>query len=98
MQDAQFEDIPHEDRGHDRRGIVLRGLTSILFMILFSFANSLLGILTVVQWFWMLLSGDRNVALMDFGAAIGRWMAQVADFQAARTDERPFPWSPWPAK
>ena len=98
MQDANFEDIQNDAEKPANRNIWMRGLTSILFMILFSIANSLLGILTVVQFFWMLLTGERNVALMDFGASIGRWMSQVADFQAARTEERPFPWAPWPAE
>lgn len=97
MQDAEFEPIK-TSHTEEPMGIWMRGLTSILFMILFSIAQSLLGVLTLVQWFWMLISGDRNVALQDFGAAIGRWMGQVAAFQAADTDERPFPWADWPAK
>lgn len=101
MQDAPYEHMPHEDPQQERGesgSIWMRGLTSILFMILLNVANSLLGVLTVIQFFWMLITSERNLALKDFGASIGRWMGEVAAFQAAETDERPFPWAPWPAK
>ena len=98
MQDAQFDTFPATEKPAPERRIWTRGLVMLAFVIMFAIAESLLAVLALVQFLWMLLTGDRNRALTDFGAALGRWMSQVASFQAAETEERPFPWAPWPSQ
>jgi hypothetical protein len=72
--------------------IWMRGLFMLIFALFFAFAESLLALMAVVQFFWILFTKDRNVAIADFGKILGKWMRDVADFQTGSTDEKPFPW------
>lgn len=73
-----------------------RGLLMFVFAILFGIAESLLVVMTVIQFLWRAISGAPNVALVDFGAALADWTREVTRFQVMKTDERPFPWGDWP--
>jgi hypothetical protein len=73
----------------------MRGLFMLIFAVFFGFAQTVLGVLALVQFLWMLFAKERNVALADFGESLGRWLARVAAFQTGATDEKPFPWAPW---
>ena len=73
-----------------------RGLFSLAFILLFALAETLLTVLAIVQFGWLLLYRTPNPQLRAFGASLGAWMAQVARFQAAQTEDKPFPWGDWP--
>jgi len=77
-------------------GIWLRGFYMILFAIFFALAETLLGVLALVQFFWMLFKKEKNRAIVDFGRSLGLWMRDVAAFQTGVSDEKPFPWTGWP--
>ena len=69
----------------------------LFFMLALSVAQTVLNALTIVQFFWMLISWDRSHPLARFGAQLAEWIADVVRFQTGATDERPMPWSDWPA-
>ncbi len=73
-----------------------RGLFALIFIVLFAVAETLLTIVAVVQFGWMLFYRAPNARLRDFGVSLGAWMAQVARFQAAQSEDKPFPWADWP--
>lgn len=77
------------------RDIWMRGLLSIVLIVLFELARAVLFLMTVIQWFWMLIQKERNAALQDFGRNLGNWLATTARYQAGASDRLPFPWSPW---
>ena len=70
----------------------LRGLFMLIFAVLVSFAVPILGLLAVVQFFWMLFSGEKNDAVAEFGAHLSQWLADVGRFGTGISDEKPFPW------
>ncbi len=74
--------------------IWMRGLFMLIFALFFALAETLLGVLAVVQFFWILFTKERNKAIADFGQGLGRWLMQVAEFQVGTTEEKPFPWTP----
>lgn len=92
--------VPMADTSHTHETknehIVKRGLLMLLFAILFGIAESLLVVMTLIQFFWTAISGRPNVALVDFGAAMSDWLREVARYQTMKSDDRPFPWGPWP--
>jgi hypothetical protein len=49
-----------------------------------------------VQVGWLLVTGGRNVHLAAFGASLSAWASQVVRFVSCASEERPFPWAPWP--
>lgn len=79
------------------QAIWLRGLWMLLFAMLIALGRTLLGALTVLQFLWLLFTRERNVAIADFGASLAQWFQDVARFQVADTEEKPFPFAPWKA-
>ncbi len=73
-----------------------RGLIMLLLMVCFSVAQWVLYVLAVIQFLWMLIKSERNAFLAQFGHSLGAWLAETAHFLSGATDEKPFPWKPWP--
>jgi len=72
-----------------------RGLYMVIFAVLFALAETVLVVVALVQFFWMVFAKEKNAGLADFGQSLGRWLRQVAEFQTGSTDEKPFPWEKW---
>ena len=53
-----------------------------------------LGLSRIVDW--LLFTREPNNHLARFGNSLVIWLADVARFQTCATDEKPFPWRPWP--
>ena len=68
----------------------------ILFVIAFGVAQMVLNTIAIVQFLWLLFTRKPNNPLVRFGNSLSIWLADVARFQTCATDERPFPWRPWP--
>ncbi len=75
--------------------IWLRGLQMLLFAILFGLAESILLIVALVQFLWMVFTKSRNELLVEFGHDMGVWMKDVSRFQSGASDDKPFPWRKW---
>jgi len=86
-------DEPVSDSPYNRW---LRGLFMLVFLIFFGVAETLLGLLALLQFLWLIVTGRPNDALRRFGASLALWLADAARFQACVTEEKPFPWKPWP--
>ena len=95
MTEADAQTAPLYERSGN---IWMRGLIMIVMAILFGIAETVLFIMAVIQFFWVVFTGNKNEKLSSFGAALGRWVKQVVEFQTMETDERPFPWAPWPGE
>jgi hypothetical protein len=50
----------------------------------------------LVQLVMTATDGASNERLRSFGRAVGRYLAQIADFVTFATEEVPFPFSDWP--
>ncbi len=81
-----------EDGFVRRDSIGERFLYVIVFLILFAIAETLLWLVTVGQFLWMLIYGRPNHQIAEFGARLGVWLKRVALYQSGTTDEKPFPW------
>jgi len=90
------EDTTGTSERRDRRPVWIRGVFMIFFLIAFGIAQGLVGLTALVQFLSLLIGGARNEFLARFGRSMGLWLDQVARFQSAETEERPFPWAPWP--
>ena len=94
-------DLPEPDTGggrglrDDNKDIWMRGLWMLLLALFFGLAETVLLVVAVVQFFWMLFAKEKNRGLADFGADLGKWLHDVALFQSGASEERPFPWGKW---
>ncbi|RVT84064.1 DUF4389 domain-containing protein [Rhodobacteraceae bacterium CCMM004] len=72
----------------------LRLLYSVLIVLMVSLAQSVLTLVTVVQ-FVILLVNNRtpNPRLAEFGTDLGIWMAKAARYLTAASEVKPWPWT-----
>lgn len=83
----QFEP-EHEDN------IWMRLLYMILIAVMINLAQSVLAVVTVIQFVIMLISNKKpNERLADFGTGLGIWIAKAARFQTAASEVKPWPWT-----
>lgn len=84
---------PEDDDGWVRQDEIWeRFLFSIVLMVLFAVAETILWFVTVGQFLWMLFAGRPNPQIAAFGARLGIWVKKAVYYLSGMTDEKPFPW------
>jgi hypothetical protein len=78
------------------RDVWMRGLFMLLFIIGFIIGQWLLNLLAIVQFIWLLAARQPNQFLARFGTTLSIWLADIGRFLTCATDDKPFPWRPWP--
>ena len=78
------------------RDVWMRGLFMLLLIIGFAIGQWLLYVLVVVQFLWLLFTREPNLLLARFGNSLSIWLAEIGQFLSCATDDKPFPWQPWP--
>ncbi len=74
--------------------LILRLVYMVLIAIMISIAQTILGVVTVVQFVIMVLNKKQpNERLADFGTDLGIWIAKAARFQTAASNVKPWPWT-----
>lgn len=75
----------------------LRLLYMVLFAVLLYFAGVVMVVVVVLQFLFALLSGNPNNNLRKFGESLSRYIFQALQFLTYSREEKPFPFSDWPA-
>jgi len=70
----------------------------VLFCIVFSFTDILIAFIAIVQSVLAVASGEPSQTLKRFGAELGIYLKQIADFVSFESEEKPFPFADWPSK
>ena len=79
------------------RKLWVRGLLMILLAAAFPLAASLLAFIAVLQLVLAAATGAPNIRLQHLGRSLGRYLAQIADFESFGSEELPFPFNAWPS-
>lgn len=79
-----------------KSAIWMRGLFMLLLLFGFGIAQGLLWVTAIVQFLWLFFAGEPNAFLVRFGKSLSLWLAETARFVTCATDDKPFPWAPWP--
>ena len=86
---------PPDDPATRRRELWPRILWIVVITMMISVAQSILFAVAALQVVIMIASRGRpNDDLADFGAMVGAWVAKAARYQAAASDQKPWPWTP----
>jgi len=84
-----------DDAAPPPRDVWPRILWIVVITMMISVAQSILFAVAALQVVIMLThKGRPNEELGDFGAMVGAWVAKAARYQAAASDEKPWPWRP----
>ena len=82
------------DESGDFENLGLRLVAMIIVWVLMSMAQSLLGLLAVLQFVIMLVNKrEPNEQIAEFGHTMGLWMAKASRFQAGASEVKPWPWT-----
>ncbi|MFB0704773.1 DUF4389 domain-containing protein [Pseudomonas protegens] len=77
--------------------ILLRVLWMLIFVLVWQVAQFLLGALVLVQLIYRLIYGAPNAGLMNFGDSLSQFLAQIGRFGSFHTEQKPWPFTDWPA-
>ncbi len=78
------------------RDIWKRGLVMLLFAIGFAAGQTLLNVLALFQFVWLLLKREPNQHVARFGLSLSKWLGEAAQYLTCATEDKPFPWRAWP--
>jgi len=74
--------------------LIERLIYLILIAVMISVAQTVLGVMTVVQFIIMLVNNKQpNERLAEFGTDLGIWIAKAARYQTAASNVKPWPWT-----
>ena len=79
-----------------RSDIWSRALFMVFFGITYSFAEAIIALLAIFQFYAVLIVGHVNQPLLQFGKNLSVYMYEILEFETFNTEIRPFPFSPWP--
>ena len=79
------------------KSIWMRLLFMLVITFLYSVSRIIVGAVVVVQFFWVLFTGETNQKLQVFGKSLATYTNQIILYLTFNTEERPFPFDlDWP--
>lgn len=78
------------------RGIWVRGLYMLLFVLLYSVAELVMTAVVLLQFGFHLVNGMSQPRLLSLGAELASYLYQVFRFLSFNTEVMPYPFSDWP--
>ena len=74
----------------------VRGLFIIIFGVIFYVLYIVIWLLVILQFLFKVLTGNLNENLSNFSVSLTRFAFQILLYITFQSEERPFPFSPWP--
>ncbi|TDJ33918.1 MAG: DUF4389 domain-containing protein [Gammaproteobacteria bacterium] len=78
-----------------QRSTWLRLLYIILLAVIFTITEFIIGVVVVIQFGFVLLSGKTNDDLKQFGDALSRYVFDMLRYLTFNSDELVFPFAEW---
>ena len=78
------------------RNTWIRVVYMILFAVIFNIVEFVIAVVAVVQFLCTLFTGKANQQLQALGQGVGAYVSEITVFLAYHTDEKPYPFAPWP--
>ena len=69
----------------------------IVLAVLYGLSRVVIGAVVVIQFFYVLLTGETKEQLKSFGHSLAIYSYEVIDYLTFNTDDKPFPFEgSWP--
>ena len=89
--------LSHDTKGNmTQRSIWIRLIYMIVLAIAFNVAEIVTFVVVVFHFLANLFTGQPNDRLVRFGRSLARYLQQIIVFMTFATEEKPFPFAPWP--
>jgi hypothetical protein len=80
-----------------RRSTWLRLFFMFVVILLYSVSRIVVSVVVLLQFFWVLFTGETNEQLETFGQSLATYTYQIIHYLTFNTEERPFPFDlEWP--
>jgi uncharacterized membrane protein len=86
-----------DDNNVEAETIPFRVMWSLVFLIIWSLAETIVFLIFAIQIISSVFSTGPNESLRDLGKQIGVYMAQIVSYLTFSSNEKPFPFSNWPS-
>jgi hypothetical protein len=96
MEQAKETQPTSESKATDQSGIWKRGLFMVFFVLVTRIVELIVGLIALAQFVTKLVSGRPIAGLVGFGEGLSQYLAQIVRFQSFGSEERPYPFAPWP--
>jgi uncharacterized protein DUF4389 len=73
-----------------------RGLFIVIYGIIFYFLFALIWLVVIFQFLMKLITTELNEPILDFSDSLTKYVTQILLYITFKSEERPFPFSPWP--
>lgn len=74
----------------------LRALYMLLFFIIYSVAEIILGLVVLFQFFSVLITRSKNEKLLSLGQSLSTFIYQIMTYLTFNSETRPYPIGDWP--
>jgi len=74
----------------------MRLLFMLLFGVIYAVTRIVFVAIVILQFMWVLLTGEKNRPLLSFGSQLSTFVYQIYRYLTFNTEYRPFPFSVWP--
>jgi hypothetical protein len=95
--DGQKDPMPVKDN-LKARSTWLRLFFMLVVILLYWVARLVVGMVVLLQFFWVLFTGETNKPLEGLGQSLATYTYQIIRYLTFNTEQRPFPFdTDWPA-
>ena len=74
----------------------MRLVYMVIFWVILYVVGTILAVVVVLQFFFVLVSGERNTNLMRLGIMLATYLTEIIDFLTFSSSHKPFPFSEFP--
>jgi|MDTB01.1.fsa_nt_gb hypothetical protein len=74
----------------------IKAIFVLVVLVGYSFSEALLWCLSIFQFGWVVIKGETNQYVEDFGETLVTWNRAAILFCLWKKDQPPFPFSKWP--
>ncbi|WP_019614041.1 DUF4389 domain-containing protein [Psychromonas ossibalaenae] len=85
-----------QEKSYKNKSVWLRGLFMLMFVFLMGVAKFVTLVVVVLQFLAVLLTGETNENLLQFGKSLSVYQYQIVLYLTYNSELRPFPAADWP--
>ena len=73
------------------KNTAVRGVQMLMIWFMMNLGLTIIGLLIVIQFFWMLFANERNGLIADVGITVRQCCSEAISFLLASSEYKPFP-------
>jgi hypothetical protein len=91
-----FDNLSDQEKQNARKEMVPRLLYSFLFLVIYTFLNTVVQIIVIVQMGFVFFTGHVNLGLRNLSNRLCNYIYQIIRYITFNESERPFPFGAMP--